>query len=186
VREVFGYDRPGMTDFFGQFIGLYETVYQFPKPVVAALSGHTFAGGALLALACDFRIMAEGDFGFALNEIDLGLALAPGMRRMLVDAVGIAGAREVALFGQPLSPARSLAIGLVRELAPVEHVRERAIACAKLLAAKPPVAFRETKRSLREALGPDGAGDRTTLTQILDVWFSQEAEACRKAVVARL
>src|ERR1035441_8803263 len=131
IREVFTYDRDGMAAFFGRFIDLYESLYGFPKPVVAALSGHTFAGGAILAIACDFRIMAEGDFGFALNEINLGLALSPTIRRMLADAVGVARVREVLLFGEPLTPARALEIGLVRELAPAEQVRDRAIACAR-------------------------------------------------------
>src|SRR5579862_4500525 len=147
IREVFGYDREGMSAFFGRFIDVYESLYSFPKPVVAALSGHTFAGVAILAIACDFRVMAEGDFGFALNEINLGLALTPTLRHMLTDAVGTPRAREVLLFGEPMTPARALEIGLVRELAPAAEVRARAIACARVLAAKPPGAFREIKRS---------------------------------------
>lgn len=187
IREVFAYDHQGMTSFFGRFIDLYESLYRFPKPVVAALTGHTFAGGAILAIACDFRIMAEGDFGFALNEINLGLALSPGIRRMLVDAVGVARAREVLFFGEPLSPARALETGLVRELAPPEQVRERAIACARLLAGKPPTAYREIKRSLREFSGADDApGDRSTLGQFVDMWFSAEAQECRRAVASRV
>jgi Delta3-Delta2-enoyl-CoA isomerase len=187
IREVFGYDRDGMAAFFGRFIDLYESLYRFPKPVVAALSGHTFAGGAILAIACDFRIMAEGDFGFALNEINLGLALAPTMRRMLVNAVGLVHAREVMLLGEPIAPARALEIGLVRELAPAEQVRDRAIACARFLAAKPPAAYREIKRSLREFGGrEDTLSDRATLDQFLDMWFSPEAENARQAVAARV
>jgi enoyl-CoA hydratase/carnithine racemase len=187
VREVFAYDRDGMTAFFGRFIDLYESLFHFPKPVVAALSGHTFAGGAILAIACDFRIMAEGDFGFALNEINLGLALSPGIRRMLVDAVGISHAREVLLFGEPLPASRALEIGLVREVAPAEQVRDRAIACARTLADKPPVAYREIKRSLR-GFGSAGEipSDRGVLNQFIDMWFSPEAQACRKAVAARV
>lgn len=149
IREVFTYDREGMARFFGRFIDVYESLYAFPKPVVAALSGHTFAGGAILAVACDFRIMAEGDFGFALNEINLGLAVTPTIRRMLADAVGVARAREVLLFGEPLTPARALEIGLVRSLAPAAEVRDQAICCARFLAANPPVAYREIKRALR-------------------------------------
>jgi enoyl-CoA hydratase/carnithine racemase len=68
VMEVFNYERETMTEFFGQFIDLYEGLVNLPKPVVAAISGHAFAGGAVLALACDVRVMAEGPFGFALNE----------------------------------------------------------------------------------------------------------------------
>lgn len=187
IREVFTYDREGMSSFFGRFIDLYESLYRFPKPVVAALSGHTFAGGAILAIACDFRIMAEGDYGFALNEINLGLALSHTIRCMLADAVGIARAREVLLFGEPLTPARALEIGLVRELAPAEKVRERAIACARVLAAKPPIAYREIKRSLREFGGREGgATDRSTLSTFLDMWFSAEAQEARRAVAARV
>ena len=187
IREVFAYDRDAMSAFFGRFIDLYESLYRFPKPTMAALSGHTFAGGAILAIACDFRIMADGDFGFALNEINLGLALSPTIRRMLADAVGVARAREVLLFGEPLTPERALEIGLVRELAPAEQVRDRAIACAQLLAGKPPVAYREIKRSLREFGGrEDHATDRSTLSQFLDMWFSAEAREARQAVAARV
>jgi 3,2-trans-enoyl-CoA isomerase len=187
IREVFTYDRDAMAAFFGRFIDLYESLYGFPKPAVAALSGHTFAGGAILAIACDFRIMAEGDFGFALNEINLGLALSPTIRRMLADAVGVARAREVLLFGEPLTPARALEIGLVRELAPAEQVRDRAIACARFLAAKPPIAYRGIKRSLREAGGgEDATTDRATLGQFLDMWFSAEAQNARRAVASRI
>jgi len=187
IREVFTYDRDGMATFFGRFIDLYESLYRFPKPVVAALNGHTFAGGAILAIACDFRVMADGDFGFALNEINLGLALSPTIRRMLADAVGISRAREVLLFGEPLTPARALSIGLVRELAPAEQVLDRAIACARFLASKPPVAYREIKRSLREFGGRDDlASDRATLGQVLDMWFSPEAQNARQAIAARV
>ena len=187
IREVFQYDRDRMAVFFGRFIDLYESLYRFPKPVVAALSGHTFAGGAILAIACDFRIMATGEFGFALNEVNLGLALSPGIRRMLVNAVGAAHGREMLLLGEPLSPERAHEIGLVKELAPPDQVRSRAIACARFLASKPPIAYREIKRSLRELSAVDNApGDRATLAQFLDLWFSEEARECRKEISARL
>jgi enoyl-CoA hydratase/carnithine racemase len=187
IREVFAYDRDGMTTFFGRFIELYESLYRFPKPVVAALSGHTFAGGAILAIACDFRIMAEGDYGFALNEINLGLAVSPTMCSMLTDAVGIAYGREILLFGEPLTPARAREIGLVRELAPAEQVRDRAIACARFLAAKPPAAYREMKRAFRESGGrEDTHTDHTTLSRFLDMWFSAEAQDARRALASRV
>jgi enoyl-CoA hydratase/carnithine racemase len=187
IREVFNYDRAGMAAFFGRFIDLYEGLYSFPKPVVAALSGHTFAGGAILAIACDFRIMADGEFGFALNEINLGLSLAPNLRRMLVNAVGLVHAREVMLLGEPLTPARAREIGLVRELAPAEEVRDRAIACARVLAAKPPCAYGEIKRSLQGfGGGEDWPSDRATLDRFLEMWFSEEAREARRSVASRV
>ncbi len=65
-------------------------------------------------------------------------------------------------------------------------MRPRAIACARALADKPPVAFATIKRSLREIGGPDTATDRSTLDQFVGMWFSDEAKACRQAVVARM
>jgi|SRR5579871_4726633 len=187
IREVFFYDRENMARFFGRFIDLYEALYKSPKPVVAALSGHTFAGGAILAIACDFRIMADGEFGFALPEINLGLAITPTMRSMLSEAVGTVHAREVMLLGDPITPARALQIGLVKDLAPAEQVRERAIACARSLAAKPPEAYREMKRALREMSGSaEPASDRSTLDQFIKMWFSPEAVEARQAVAAKV
>ena len=105
------------------------------------------------------------------------------IRRMLADAVGIARAREILLFGEPLSPARALEVGLVRELAPAEQVGDRAIACARFLAAKPPIAYREIKKSLRDFGGrEDTPPDRSALPHFLDMWFSEEAQAARRAV----
>src|SRR5262245_19142922 len=54
VAEVFAYDRHRMTEFFGRFIDSYEAIYHLAKPVVAAVTGHAYAGGAVLAVACDF------------------------------------------------------------------------------------------------------------------------------------
>ena len=104
VAEVFQYDRETMTEFFGRFIDLYEGMISLPKPVVAAVSGHAFAGGAVLALASDARVMAEGEFGFALNEINLGLALPPGMIRMAVGAVGTVKPASLCLRARLSSP----------------------------------------------------------------------------------
>lgn len=141
VKEVFQYDRETMTTYFGAFIDLYERVFRLPKPVVGALSGHSVAGGAVLALACDVRVMAEGPFRFALNEVNLGIALPPGIIRMAVDAVGPHHARELFLGGETLTPSRALEIGLVNEVAQPGAVLDRAISRARTLAEKPASAF---------------------------------------------
>src|SRR5262245_64620694 len=57
VSEVFAYDRARMLTFFGAFVSVFERLRTLPKPVVCALAGHAFAGGAILALAADVRVM---------------------------------------------------------------------------------------------------------------------------------
>jgi enoyl-CoA hydratase/carnithine racemase len=183
VAEVFSYDPPTMTEFFGQFIDLYEQILRTPKPVVAAVSGHAFAGGAVLALACDARVLAEGEYGFALNEVNLGIVLPPGVMRMAIDAVGGRHARELILAGKALSPARALEIGLAAELAPAEDVLARAKARATELAEKPPSALAAVKQAFSLAVGhPATPSDRAFLPEFIRHWFSDECVKLRQAL----
>ncbi len=187
VKEVFQYDRERMTSYFGAFMDLYETLFRLPKPVVGAVSGHAVAGGAVLALACDVRVMAEGAFRFALNEVNLGIVLPPGILRMALDAIGPRHARELFLGGETLTPARALGIGLASELAQPEDVLPRAIARARGLAEKPAAAFGAIKRNLIELSGHGAVGgDRRHLGQFIDMWFSPEAQQRRQALLDSL
>jgi enoyl-CoA hydratase/carnithine racemase len=187
VKEVFEYDRERMTEFFGRFIDLYEGMLGLPKPVVAAVSGHAFAGGAVLALASDARVMAEGKFGFALNEINLGIALPPGIIRMTVSAVGIARARELLLEGKTVAPAEALEAGLASELASAESVLERACMRARELCAKPPLTYGAVKRGFNKVTATLAAeSDRQALDQFIDHWFSEESKRHRRALLESL
>ncbi len=67
VAEVFSYDQDQMTSFFGTFVEMVNRLVRFSKPTIAGIGGHAYAGGAILALACDFRVMAKGSYGFSLN-----------------------------------------------------------------------------------------------------------------------
>jgi enoyl-CoA hydratase/carnithine racemase len=184
VGEVFQYERDRMADFFGRFIDLYEGILRLPKPVVAAVSGHAFAGGAVLALACDARVMAEGEFGFALNEVNLGVVVPPGFVRMAIAAVGVRNAREIILEGKTLSPARAFEMGLADAVVKPEAVLERAIARARELAAKPPLAFGAVKQLFLEASGLlADSSDHSSISQFADYWFSPEAMDLKYALV---
>ena len=185
LNEVFQYDRDTMREFFGRFIDLYQGLYALPKPVVAAVSGHAFAGGALLALACDFRIMTDGQFGFAINEINMGVLLPPGLIRLILDRVGVGHARMVLLTGEAFSPAQALQMGLAAEVVEPESIAERAKALAFSLADKPPLAFAGFKRAIGEIAGrPPTDDDRRYLDEFIENWFSPEAEERKRALKA--
>jgi enoyl-CoA hydratase/carnithine racemase len=187
VQEVFDFDRETMTGFFGRFIDLYEGLLDLPKPVVAAVSGHAFAGGAVLALAADARVMAEGEFGFALNEVNLGIVLPPGMIRMAARAAGARNAREMVVEGRTLTPQQSLEIGLASELAAAEEVLGRALRRAGELAGKPPLTYGGVKRLFNEVVGlPPAASDRAALGQFIEHWFSPECVRHRQALIESL
>jgi enoyl-CoA hydratase/carnithine racemase len=187
AKEVFAYDRAAMTTFFGAFMDLYEGLFRLPKPVVAALAGHTVAGGAILALVSDVRVMADGPYQFALNEVNLGIILPPGLVRIAVDVMGMRQARELFLGGEPMTPARALETGLVSELAAPEKVLERAIVRARALADKPAVAFGAIKQSFIDAGGHGPAGsDRQDLGRFIDHWFLPDSVQRRQALIESL
>jgi len=176
VAEVFAYDRPTMTHFFGRFLDFVAKLSALPKPTVAAVNGHAFAGGAVLALACDFRIMADGPFGFALNEINLGIAVTPGLIHLAREAAG-PHARSIVLAGETVTPARALAIGLARELAAPEAVLAKAKILAAELAGKPPGAYALAKRWMSAPFD-----DRPNLAAFVEQWFSPDCTARRTAL----
>lgn len=185
--EVFAYDDERMTRFFERFVQMLDDLRGVPKGVVAAVAGHAIAGGALIALACDFRILAEGDFGFALNEVDLGLVLPAEAARWLVPPLGPA-AREVLLGGLPISPQRALMVGLATAVVPPEQVRERAVALARELSEKPPHAFAAIKAAVNDATGglPGSDTRRGFVDEFMRFWTGAESRQRRAALAASL
>jgi enoyl-CoA hydratase/carnithine racemase len=176
-----------MTEFFGRFIDLYESMLLIKKPVVAAINGHAYAGGAVLALASDARVMAQGEFGFALNEINIGLVLPPGMMRMAIRAAGPAAARELVVAGKIFTPTDASAVRLASEITEAEAVIDRALAQASELAGKPPETFGKVKRLFNEALGlPPARSDREFLAQFIEHWFSAESIEHKQKVIDAL
>lgn len=176
VNEVFRLDRPSMTHFFGRFLDLVGKLHNLPKPTIAAINGHAFAGGAVIALACDFRIMAEGPFGFALNEINLGIAVTPGLIHLAREAVG-PHARSIVLAGETVTPARAREIGLAYELTAPEEVLPKSKKLAATLAEKPPAAYALAKRWFNKPFD-----DRPNLDAFVEQWFSPECVSQRTAL----
>ena len=184
VVEVFQYDRERMTDFFGRFIDLYEKMLRLPKPLVAAVSGHAYAGGAFLALGCDVRVMADGKFGFALNEINLGMTLPPGMIRLAIHRAGVRTGWDLVAGGKSLTPERSLEVGLAAEVVEPEAVLECAKAHARDLADKPPLTFASIKKHFLAVTGHHPTGnDREWLEHFIDHWFSDETMRRKDALI---
>lgn len=185
VLEVFAFERPVMETFFGGFLEIMEAVLRHPRPTVAAVSGHAYAGGAVLAAMCDARVFAEGPFGFALNEVNLGIMLPPGILKRTVMIAGPVAARDLLQFGQTYSPAQALACGLASALAAPDQVPARAAQLAAELAAKPAGAYALVKHSLQQQAGLLGT-DRDHLTAFLDQWFSAECRAAREKLASSL
>ncbi len=82
LEQMMKLDRVAIRRLLHQLYGVCRQLFAFPRPVIAAINGHAIAGGALLALACDLRLMAQGEGKFGLNESALGLAVPPSLVEM--------------------------------------------------------------------------------------------------------
>jgi enoyl-CoA hydratase/carnithine racemase len=126
----------------------------FPVPSVAAINGHAFAGGAMFAMAHDFRVMRSDRGYFCLPEVDLGLPLADGMTAVLQSKLQAAVLNELVLTGARVGGERCRALGIVDEVVPGDQVLERAVERAEALSGKDRRAYAALKRGLYgEAIG---------------------------------
>lgn len=129
---------------------VFHTVANFPKPTVAALNGATMGGGLELALACDFRIAAKRA-KIGQTEVARGLVPGAGGSQRLVRLVGLAKAKEVAMFGDRIMADEAARIGLITKAVENEALEPETRAFAGRLASGPPVALRLIKVMLNRS-----------------------------------
>lgn len=184
--ELVTFDRPAMERFLGRFVSALMMLYAFPKPLVAALSGHALAGGSVLALTADRRILREGAL-VGLNEVQVGVPLPFAVALILRESVHSNYLDEVALMGRNYSGDQAIATGLVQEVLPAEGFEVRCRERLEEYASKDPRAFATTKRYLRAAtLERVRAYERQFLGEFLDCWFDAATRSRLDAMVERL
>ena len=125
----------------------WQRLREFPKPVVAAVSGFALGGGLELAMLCDI-IVASETARFGQPEINLGIIPGAGGTQRLTRVVGKSLAMEMVLNARTLGPAEALAAGLVSRVYPVERYLEEAIGLARQIAARAPLAVRLAKNAV--------------------------------------
>jgi enoyl-CoA hydratase/carnithine racemase len=91
-------------------------------PVIAAITGHAPAGGMVLSLYCDYRVMADGKFGIGLNEVKLNMPIPPLSMLALEQVVGLRNAKIFSNEGKFHSPQEAKALGLIDLLAATDEV----------------------------------------------------------------
>ncbi|TFH55757.1 enoyl-CoA hydratase/isomerase family protein [Glutamicibacter arilaitensis] len=114
-------------DYVRQLQTLYRRVLTLPLPTAAAINGHAFGGGALLAMAHDYRVMRTERGFFCFPEVNIGIAFTEGMAAMVQSKLSPAQARDAMLTGRRFDGEQAAAAGLVDEAVPVEQLVERAV-----------------------------------------------------------
>ena len=149
---------------------LFSKLRAFPKPVVAAVNGHAIAGGAVIACACDYRVMSRGNGRIGLPELRVGVPFPSVAFDIVRAAVPQRYQREVLLLGRSYDPEAAAERGFVDEMVPPEQLIERAREIAVELTSIPAATYDLTKRQLSRAEGRAAELD----DELRSIWTSAE------------
>jgi enoyl-CoA hydratase/carnithine racemase len=183
VPEFLSYPKDDFVRYLEKFTNLYTDVFLFPKPIVAALNGHTIAGGCMLATACDFRLMVTGKARISLNEITFNSAVLAGSVEMLRYCVGSGNAQSILYSGAMYSAEQAFELGLVDQVSSEDALAEDARKVAQELAQKDSSAFRCTKHLLRKPVAEQMIRrEKDAILEFVDIWYSEQTWENLKAI----
>ena len=186
-----GDDRPALLAGWGAFFDAARALTSSAVPVVAAITGHAPAGGCVLALCCDYRVMARSEdparpFRIGLNETQVGLVAPAGIQHLMERTIGKHRAGVLLATGALIDAERALAIGLVDEVAAGNQVVARAVAWLQSLLKLPREPVLKTRAISRTDMVAAMSPENMQLDRFIDAWSEPDTQAGLKALVARL
>jgi len=173
--------------FLADFKALILELFSYPGPTAAEIGGHAVAGGCLLVIACDLRVMVSGQPRLGLSELNLGVPVPGHCLRMLRSRLSSPAVDDLVFRGEGCPAERARELGLVHRVASGHELAAATAHEMARLASRPRKAFVETKRLLltevwdrmrHPALDEDEA--------FLDCWFEAETHARIGGVSSRL
>ncbi|KAL0101040.1 hypothetical protein PUN28_018713 [Cardiocondyla obscurior] len=117
VTEMFTTDKMKLVDFWKMLQDTWLTIYSSAIPIATAINGSSPAGGCMLAISTEYRVMVEGKYTIGLNETQLGIIAPKWFRDMYISVLGYRQAELALLRGLQFNPEKALQLGLVDELA---------------------------------------------------------------------
>jgi enoyl-CoA hydratase/carnithine racemase len=186
IPHLFGLTKEEFRRFYQAFNRISLQLYTFPKPTVAAITGHAIAGGCILALCCDYRLIAEGRKLMGLNEVKLGVPVPYPADCILRSLVGVRYAREIVDVGEFYQPTELLQMGLVDQVLPLERVLPGAVERAALLGALPREASVLIKRSRVEPVEEQIAARLEEKERLfIERWYAADTRERLKAAMEK-
>lgn len=187
LKKLDGRPRDAVRAVMRSFNALLRRIAVYPGPVVAAIGGHAIAGGCLLALACDRRVMARAHARLGLSEINLGIPVPAGAAAMLLALYPTRSVEQLVLEGDGFGGERAFELALVERLADTEAVLDDAVRLADRLASRPQAAYATAKRYLRSDLAAAmERRDEAELESFLDHWYNPATQDRIGAMVASM
>jgi enoyl-CoA hydratase len=183
LRRILDGGRAYTEELLAALSRTFRAVFDHPRPTVAAVNGHAIAGGCVLALACDQRLMAGGRIGLA--ELAVGVPFPTAALEIVRHALG-PRAGQVVLGAEAVDRERALALGMVDELTEPGELLPRAVTLAAQLAARSPESYRLAKAQLHRAANEVMAATAADDTAVLAGWTSDDTRQRIEAALAAL
>ena len=180
-------DRDGLRRCWSRFFAAARAIAASPIPVAAAIAGHNPAGGCVLALCCDYRVMARGPFRMGLNETQVGLAVPDAIQYLLRRVVGPHQAERLVVAGAMPDSQRCLELGMVDALTDAGEVVTFAVNWANellALASGPMLATRKLARA--DVVAALAAFGDEQLEVFIEGWYSADTQAALALVMQKL
>jgi enoyl-CoA hydratase len=179
--DLFRLTREG-ADYVRRFLPLLSRavrgLFAFPRPVVAAVNGHAIAGGCVMALAADIKLMAEGTGTIGVPELLVGVPFPAAALEVVRFAVSRNRLQSLVYTGRSMQPADALAAGLLDEVVAPAELLARAQEIARQLALIPSATYRLTKQCLRaETLERIDRNSELHDQAVLEVWCAAQTHA---------
>lgn len=178
IPQFMDYSVEDFTHFLKKFTELYRTIFMFPKPVIAAINGHCIASGAMLATACDYRIMVAGRTKIGINELGFGSTVFAGTVEMLKYVVGSRNACKILYSADLFSAGDALTLGFVDKVTTSIDMPRELGEVTRNFASKDMRAFASLKRLLRQNVHQHMLKyEAESITEFVKIWYSDETRA---------
>ncbi|MFD0939966.1 enoyl-CoA hydratase/isomerase family protein [Pedobacter boryungensis] len=185
--ELYNYNEEEAKSFWHLFLNFVSKITSFNKPLVAAINGHSPAGGCVIALACDARVMAEGKYIIGLNEVPVGIIVPHSIFNLYSFWLGKADATRSLLEGKLFNPEEALAIGLVDELVKPESILTAAERSVRKYMSFERNTWSQSKLNIRRELIASTSADQSAdLEVMLKQWWSPNTRAILKTILDSL
>lgn len=186
IPEFLHYTKESFVRYLTKFTGLYTDIFLYPKPVVAALNGHTIAGGCMLAIACDYRIMVSENAKISLNEINFASSVFAGSVELMKLWLGQNRAEAALLSGAMYSAEEALRLGLIDQITARDELEIEATKKAREYASQDSAAFRSIKKLLRQTVADEMMKrEKASILEFVDIWYSENTWKQLQAKVIR-
>jgi enoyl-CoA hydratase/carnithine racemase len=187
ITHLFPKDRSYIEGFWKDFSSLLLNMFSYEKPLYSSIGGHCPAGGTVMVIMTDYRVMSKGNYVIGLNEVDVGLTVPYGIGMVFQYVVGNRNAEDLLLKAKLISPDEALRVGLVDELCDAETLLDVTLERIAMASNLYSPQQSKTKQILREqTLSIVEQNFERDAQLILDSWFSESGQQRLEDLYKRL